>query len=74
MDIVKFETVEQRILDIRGHKVILDSDVVELYGAETRDINKAVKNNPKKFPNGYILEITRNDLLDLRWKFSTAKL
>jgi hypothetical protein len=74
MDIVKFETVEQRILDIRGQKVILDSDVAELYGVETRDINKAVKNNPDKFPNGYIFELDKNDLDALRWKFSTAKL
>jgi hypothetical protein len=74
MDIIKFEAVEQRILELRGQKVILDSDVADMYGVETRDINKAVKNNPEKFPNGYILELTRNDLFDLRWKFSTAKL
>jgi hypothetical protein len=73
MDIVKFETVEQRILDIRGHKVILDSDVAELYGVETWDINKAVKNNPDKFPDGYVLELDKIDLEHLRWKFSTAK-
>jgi len=73
MSIVKFETVENNILTIRGVQVILDSDVAELYGVETRDINKAVKNNPDKFPDGYIIELDTNELDDLRCKFSTAK-
>ena len=45
-DIVK---TESKIIVIRDTQVILDRDVAELYGVETRDINKAVKNNPKKF-------------------------
>ncbi len=72
--IVKFETVESRILDIRDQKVILDSDLAELYGVETRDINKAVKNNPSKFPDGYLMELTGDELDDLRGKISTAKI
>ncbi len=73
MDIVKFEHVESKVIEIRGIKVILDSDLAELYGVETRDINKAVKNNPDKFPSGYLMELTRLELDDLRGKFSTAK-
>lgn len=73
MDIVKFEEIENKIIDLRGQKVILDSDVAELYGVETRDINKAVKNNPDKFPVGYFFELTKEEFDDLRWKFSTAK-
>ena len=46
-DIVK---TESKIIVIRDTQVILDRDVAELYGVETRDINKAVKNNAKKFP------------------------
>ena len=46
-DIVK---TESKIIVIRDTQVILDRDVAELYGVETRDINKAVKNNPTKFP------------------------
>ena len=56
--VVKLESVQDKIIDIRGEKVILDSDVAALYGVETRDINKAVKNNPDKFPEGYIFELT----------------
>ncbi len=54
--------------------VLLDSDVASLYGVETRDVNKSVKNNPGKFPDGYVLELTKDELEDLRWKFSTTKL
>ena len=56
--IVKLESIKDKIIDIRGEKVIIDSDVATLYGVETRDINKAVKNNPDKFPEGYIFELT----------------
>ena len=74
MDIVKFDAVEDYILTIRGMQVILDSDVALLYGVETRDVNKAVKNNPDKFPDGYIFEIDSDELDILRCKISTAKL
>lgn len=73
MSTVKFEAVEDNILTIRGVQVILDSDVAVLYAVETRDINKAVKNNPDKFPAGYIIELGTDELNDLRCKFSTAK-
>ncbi len=69
----KFENVESRVLEIRGHKVILDCDLADLNGVETRDIKKAVKNNPDKFPAGYLFELSKDELDDLRWKFSTAK-
>jgi len=61
MDIIKFEEVESKIIEIRGIKVILDSDVAELYGVETKEINQAVSNNPAKFPEGYILELTQEE-------------
>lgn len=57
--IIRLEEVESKIIEIRKHKVLLDSDVAELYGVDTRDINKSVKNNPDKFPEGYIIELTK---------------
>ena len=72
MDIVKFEAVEQRILDVRGQKVILDSDVAELYGAETKRVNEAVKNNRDKFPEGYIINLNKREWDSLKSKFSTS--
>ncbi|MDR1523637.1 MAG: ORF6N domain-containing protein [Tannerella sp.] len=45
-EIVKMKQVEEKIIIIRGQSVILDSDVAELYGVETKEVNKAVKINP----------------------------
>ncbi|MFH1526495.1 MAG: ORF6N domain-containing protein [Bacteroidota bacterium] len=72
--IITTTDIQDLILILRDKRVIVDSDIANLYGVETRDINKAVKNNPNKFPNGYIFEITTEELEDLRWKFSTTKL
>ena len=57
-DIIKFSDVEDKIVILRDTSVIIDNDVAALYDMETRDINKAVKNNPEKFPEGYIFELT----------------
>ncbi len=58
-DIVIFDKIEDRVIELRGEKVILDSDVAELYGVETKRINEAVKNNSNRFPDGYIIEIDK---------------
>lgn len=57
MDVVTYDLVKEKIIIIRNQNVILDSDVASLYGVETRRINEAVKNNPEKFPGGYIIEL-----------------
>ena len=72
MDIVKLESVEDKIIEIKGEKVIVDSDIALLYGVETREINQAVKNNPDKFPEGYIFEISKNEWNGLKSKFLTS--
>jgi hypothetical protein len=64
-DIVKFEQVEEKIMTIRGQSVILDSDVAELYGITTKEINQAVKNNPEKFPIGYIVTTNQKEKYEL---------
>lgn len=65
--------IEDKIITIREMKVILDRDVAEIYGVETKRINEAVKNNPERFPDGYIIELSNNDLDSLRTKISTLK-
>jgi len=60
-NIVKLNEVEGKILTLRGQNVLLDSDIALLYGVETRDINKSVKNNPDKFPKGYIFELDKSE-------------
>ena len=62
MNVIKIEEIEDLIIEIRGKKVLLDSDVAKIYGVETRDVNKAVKNNSEKFPNdSYIFELTKEE-------------
>ena len=72
-NIIKLENIQEMILEIREKNVVLDSDVAEIYNLETRDVNKAVKNNRDKFPDGYIFDLTKDELDILRGKFSTAK-
>jgi hypothetical protein len=70
---MKQQLIENKIITIREQKVILDSDVAELYGVETKRINEAVKNNPDKFPDGYILYLSMDEAIASRSKFSTLK-
>ena len=51
--------VEQRMIVLRKQPVLLDSDIADLYGVETKRVNEAVRNNPHKFPNGYIFELDK---------------
>ena len=66
--------VENKMITLRNQQVILDSDVAELYGVETKRINEAVSNNPEKFPKGYVLQIDNQEFMKLRSKFSTTKM
>ena len=51
---------------------MLDSNVAGIYGVETKRINEAVKNNPDRFPDGYLLEMTEEESENLKSKFSTS--
>ena len=53
IQIITTKEVESLVIELRGQKVLLDRDVATLYGTETREINKAVRNNPDKFPDGF---------------------
>lgn len=57
--------VEKMMLSIRGKNVLLDRDVAALYGVETKRVNEAVKNNPEKFPFGYIFELDKYEKKEL---------
>ena len=74
MNILKFNSVEEKIISIRGISVILDSDVAELYGVETMRINEAVKNNPEKFPEGYIIELSKEEKQEVIEIFDNLKI
>ena len=68
MKMLPYQTVKDKIIHVREQDVMLDYSVAELYGVETREINQAVKNNPKKFPKGYVFELDRQEVTDLRSK------
>ena len=72
MEIVKFSDVKDKIITIRGKKAILDSDVAMLYDVETREINQAIKNNPAKFPEGYIIQLSKEEWVSLKSKILTS--
>jgi len=57
-EIVKYEQVKDRIVVLRGEPVLLDADVAQLYGVETKRVNEAVKNNLDKFPEGYLIPLS----------------
>ena len=67
---------ENKIIVIRDKQVILDRDVAELYGVETKRINEALKNNPDKFPDGYVITLNikeKNELVENFDRFKTLK-
>ena len=69
-DIVK---TENKIIVIRDKQVILDRDVAELYGVETKRINEALKNNPDKFPDGYVITLNIKEKDELVENFDLFK-
>ena len=63
--------IESKLILVRGQKVLLDRDVAALYGIETKRVNEAYRNNPEKFPEGYVLFLEEDESKSLRSKFST---
>ena len=60
------EIIEEKLIEIRNKKVLLDCDVAHLYGIETKRVNEAVKNNPEKFPEGYVIYLDEEETDFLR--------
>ena len=72
-EIIRYEDVESKIHMIQDQYVILDSDIALLYNVETREINQAVKNNPDKFPDGFLIDISLEEWRILKSKFLTSR-
>lgn len=72
MQVINHDKVQEKIITLRNQKIIIDTDVADLYGVETKRINEAVKNNHEKFPDGYLFELTANEWESLKSKFSTS--
>jgi hypothetical protein len=76
------EKIKSKIITVQGQQVILDYDVASLYGVQTKEVNQAVRNNPDKFPEGYIITLTDKEKAEVvknfdhlaKLKFSPAPL
>jgi len=66
------EQLEPLILSIRGHRVILDSDLARLYGVTTRVLNQGVRRNSHRFPDDFAFELTAAEAASLRSQFVAA--
>lgn len=70
--LVSVELIERQIYLIRGQKVILDRDLAGLYGVSTSILNKAVSRNIDRFPSDFMIQLTREELLNLKFHFGTS--
>lgn len=66
---VPVELIERRIYLIRGHKVMLDSDLADLYQVETRTLVQAVKRNRDRFPGDFMFQLTKEEAQSLTSQF-----
>lgn len=69
---LKEEDVISRIYFIRGHKVMFDDDLAELYGVETRRLNEQVKRNVDRFPEDFMFQLTPEEWENLMSRFATS--
>jgi phage regulator Rha-like protein len=69
---IPLEVIERKIYLIRGHKVMLASDLAELYEVETKALNRAVKRNQDRFPEDFVLQLTAEEAESLRFHSGTS--
>ncbi|PIS31726.1 DNA-binding protein [Candidatus Saganbacteria bacterium CG08_land_8_20_14_0_20_45_16] len=62
-DLIPVEIIEKRIYLIRGYKIMLDFDLADLYGVETKVLNQAVKRNQKRFPADFMFSLSKQEIL-----------
>ena len=69
----QLQAIQSKIYEIRGQRVMLDFDLAELYGIETKYLKRSVKNNIRRFPSDFMFELTKEEFDSLRCNFSTSK-
>jgi ORF6N domain len=67
------QSIQNRIYEVRGERVMLDRDLASLYEVETKVLNQAVKRNIKRFPEDFVFQLTKAEFEDLRLQFETSK-
>lgn len=71
--LISDESVVSKIYMIRGKKVMLDRDLANMYGVETRRLNEQVKRNAKRFPDDFMFQLTEHELQNWKSQFATSK-
>ena len=72
-EVIKTEDIQNRIFTIRGLQVMIDSDLAEMYGVETKNLNLAVKRNIDRFPDFFRFQLTEKEYKSLRLQIETSK-
>ncbi|MBI3601735.1 MAG: ORF6N domain-containing protein [Candidatus Omnitrophica bacterium] len=70
--LVPVEIIQNKIYLIRGHKVMLDKDLAGLYGVLTKQLTRQVRRNIERFPNDFLLELTHEELNNLKCQIGTS--
>ena len=73
-DVITTERVRSLLVAIRGQMVLLDRDVAALYEVQTKEVNQAVRNNPDKFPAGFVFQLNSLELENWKSKILTSNL
>ena len=73
LQVIREQEIEACLIELRGQKVLLDRDVAMLYGVETKRVNEAVRNNPDKFPEGYLVPLQVSEKQGLVENFDRFK-
>jgi len=71
--VVPIESIVSKIIFLRSEKVLLDLDLAELYGVETKQLKRAVRRNIDRFPPDFMFELTKEEYDSLRYQFGTLK-
>jgi phage regulator Rha-like protein len=71
--LIPVETIVSKILFLRNEKVLLDRDLAEMYGVETKQLKRAVRRNIDRFPNDFMFKLTNAEHRSLRRQFGTLK-
>jgi len=71
--LIPVERIERAIYLIRGEKVMLDRDLADLYGVETKMLNRAVKRNLRRFPADFMFRLSADEAAQMRCQFGTSK-
>jgi hypothetical protein len=73
VSLLRAEDIPRRILTIRGHRVLLDADLAELYGVQTKVLNQTVRRNTDRFPEDFMFQLSRGEADSLRSQNVTLK-